>query len=675
MPLYWSVAIDAPLDQVLTYLAPDSLGPLQRGQSVIVPLGKKRNVHGVLISSQEDAPETKFAIKEIISVHPERPIIPEPTLKWLEWLSNYYIFPLGLVIELTFPPLDKATSKNKTRKSSVTPLVERTGALNLTEEQEETFNNISRFTDFSAHLIFGVTGSGKTEVYLRLLQNCLESGKSGIVLVPEISLTPQLINRFMARFGDQVAVIHSQLTERERTNNWWDFVEKKKNILIGARSAIFCPRDDIGMIIVDEEHEASYKQDEKLKYHGRDSAVMLAKFLNCPIILGSATPSLETWKNILDKKYHLHQMTRRVSNRPMPTVVVVDLKEAKEKRTLTDLPFWMTEELFKKITFSLENKEQVALFLNRRGMAQMVLCPACGHTRECPNCDINLTLHAGSHMICHYCDYHENFKPKCPDCLEGELQSVGLGTELVEQDLQKLFPEARLARADRDEITNRLDLEDLISRMEKHEIDILVGTQMIAKGLDFPKLKLVGLLLADVGFNFPDFRSTERSYQLMTQMSGRAGRHVAENEAPGEVVIQTFNPAHPAIVYSQNETFENFALAELEARKSLNYPPEGKLIAFKILGETLDSAQRTAEILARRGQMLKEKFAQYADVEILGPAQAPLAKLRGKFRHQLLLKGSQHQVLNSLARQMVGTEDWIPAKVKVAIDVDPLNLL
>lgn len=692
MPSFWSIAVNAPMREPLTYSSNEDLPPLRRGQSVIVPLGTRKANGVVLGPAKPPSEELLEKIKNIISVHDERPDLPEAYVAWLEWIASYYIYSPGSVFESVFPALNKSTSKNKTRKTSVIPNVERTNFLDLMPEQKIVFEKISSQKNFSTHLLFGVTGSGKTEVYLRLLQDCIAQGHAGLVLVPEISLTPQLIHRFVGRFGDQVAVLHSQLTDRERTNQWWDFVNKKKNILIGARSALFCPRDDLKLIVVDEEHEASFKQDEKLKYNARDCAIVLAKNLNCSVVLGSATPSLESWKNAIDGKFFLHKMQQRVSDRPLPTIEILDLRKEKEesdtlkkapsqsatsvfKTSKAELPFWLTQKLYEKIYLSLEAKSQVALFLNRRGMAQLVICPSCGHTRECPNCDINLTLHAHHHLVCHYCDYHENFKTKCPDCLEGELQSIGLGTELVENDLRRLFPEARLARADRDEITNRLELEELITNMENHEIDILIGTQMIAKGLDFKNLNLVGLLLADVGFNFPDFRATERSYQLITQMSGRAGRHVGPDEAPGQVIVQTFNPEHPALDFAKNKTFEEFAAFELNLRNMLKYPPVGRLICFRIMADSLQAAQEASRLLSRRAEALKEKFSIYSEVEILGPTEAPIAKLRGQFRYQILLKGLQHNVINQMARQILGQEDWLPKKSKVVVDVDPLALL
>lgn len=679
----WKVAVDAPLLEALTYTQLPDVTEIQRGKLVTVPLGSgNRAVKGLILGPSEPS-TAKFEIKAIRETDERYPLLPEHFIKWLEWLAHYYLHPIGRVASLAYPPLDKKEKARKSKRPSVVPNLESDTPPALTEEQKTCLETISTFKTFSSHLVFGVTGSGKTEVYLHLLEKVLEEGKSGIVLVPEISLTPQLIQRFARRFGDKIAALHSQLTDRERTDQWWDIIEGRKSILVGARSALFCPLKNIGMIIVDEEHEPSYKQDEKLKYHGRDAAVMLAKLSNCPIVLGSATPSLESWKNAQEGKYHLHYLKNRVANRALPEISVVDLRLQKSsdetqqliKEKYSHLPFWMSPQLYDQILATLAEQNQVALFLNRRGVAQMVICPACGHTRECPNCDINLTLHSQSHLVCHYCDYHENLKDKCPDCKEGHLDAIGLGTELLEKDLAALFPDKRISRADRDEIQNRSELESLISDMESGEIDILVGTQMIAKGLDFAKLKLVGLVLADVGFNLPDFRATERSFQLITQMSGRSGRHVKEGENPGAVIVQTFNPEHDSLVFAKNHDFEGFANHELNIRTQLNYPPVGKLLGFRIQGSRLGVVQNAARLLAKRAQTLKLQVPQYESIEVLGPAEAPLAKLRGQFRFHLLIKGNQASVMNSFARQTLGDEDWLPPGVRILVDVDPINLL
>lgn len=671
------VAVDAPLLENLTYLQ-NSEFKVQRGDIVNVSLGK-RNVKGYVINetSRNLVEDSKFKLKEVISIDEQWPKLHDPFLKWLEWVADYYIHPLGQVIQLSFPPLSKTTKARKSSRAPVVPILEKTKRPVLTAEQKKCVDAIDLENKFSVHLIHGVTGSGKTEIYLQLFEKCIEQNKKGLFLLPEISLTPQLVHRFVERFGDQVAVLHSQLTDRERTNQWWEIIEGEKKILIGARSALFCPVKNLGLVVVDEEHESSFKQDEKLKYHGRDCAVMLGKFSDCAVILGSATPSLESWKNAQEKKYSLHSLVQRVANRPLPTIEIVDLRLEKEnQKRLNILPFWLSMAFYQKMLIAIENKEQIALLLNRRGMANTIFCQSCGYTAECPNCDISLTLHAKSHLVCHYCDYHQNYNLKCPECPSGELTALGLGTELIEQDLQKLFPDLVIARADRDEIQSRTDMENLIADMENEKINILVGTQMIAKGLDFPKLNLVGLVLADVGFNLPDFRATEKSFQLITQMSGRSGRHVLQSDTAGQVFVQTYNPDHESLTYAKSHDYLGFVQCELQARAPLNYPPYQKMISFRIQSMSQDLAQQTVQQIKLRAQSLIEKFPDhYKDLQILGPAAAPLAKLKNNYRFHMIIKAEKNSALNSFARRVLADQKWVPAKVKVIVDVDPVSLL
>lgn len=671
------VAVDSPLEN-LTYLQNEAFA-VARGDVVDVPLGA-RTVRGVVIKTFEEDESVvntyNYELKCIANLNNELPKLSEPCLRWLEWVSEYYFYPLGKVVQLCFPPLNKTSKNRKSQRPEVTPHVAPKEQHKLNFEQQNCADAIWARKEFSTHLVHGVTGCGKTEIYLELFEKTLKEGKSGIFLLPEISLTPQLIRRFSERFGDQIAALHSQLTHRERTNQWWDMIEGRKKILIGARSAIFCPIDNLGLIVVDEEHESSFKQDEYLKYNGRDCAIMLGYFSKCPVVLGSATPSLDSWKNAIDKKFTLHQIKNRVKNRPLPDIQVVDMRLEKEiEKQSLEKPGWLSQKLYNDMYEALAKKEQVALLLNRRGMAQTVFCPDCGHTVECPNCDISLTLHANAHLVCHYCDYHQNFKTKCPDCQTGELVNLGLGTEKVEEDLKRLFPDKTIARADRDEVSSRLEMEELVKKMENSEIDILIGTQMIAKGLDFPNLKLVGLLLADISFNLPDFRAAEKSFQLITQMSGRSGRHILENESPGKVIIQTYNTEHESIVYAKNHDYEGFVRVELENRKQLNYPPFHKLAALRIESPDLDKVKATSSQLLQRAQALKEKFSGFSDIEVLGPAAAPIAKLRNRHRYHLLLKCAQPKVLNQFARKLIGNSKWIPKQTKVIVDIDPLNLL
>ncbi len=662
----FEVAVDAPINAALTYLAPADGTTIKRGDSVKVPLGK-RFVEALILRTTTDP--TKFNLKSISGKNFEKPTLPDAFLSWMEWLAKYYSHPIGQVTRLAFPPLKKETKPRKSKKSPVIPDVEISKNLSFTQEQEQCFKEISAFSGFNVHLLHGVTGSGKTEVYLQLLNETLKANKSVLILVPEISLTPQLLSRFVARFPDKVAVIHSHLTEREKTNQWWLAHENKKPILLGARSALFCPRENLGLIIVDEEHEPSYKQDEKLKYNARDAAIMQAKLFDCPIVLGSATPSLESWHNVNQNRYHLHQMKKRVLERPMPNIDVVTLR--KEDKS-SSLPFWLSPQLYDEIGQALKNKTQTALFLNRRGVAQFVQCYDCAFTYECPNCEISLTLHHKADLVCHYCNYTTHFKETCPECQSDKITAIGLGTEQVENDVKKLFPDARVQRADRDEISSREEMEDLILKMENLEIDILIGTQMIAKGLDFPALNLVGLILADVGFHLPDFRASERSYQLITQVAGRSGRH---SETPGKVIVQTFNPKQECLQFALHNNFHGFAEHELLLRSELNYPPYGKLALVRFIGNTFDSTQQKAEQFNSLLLSLKNHRSIYKDIQILGPSPAPMTKLRNKYRFHLLLKSPKSQLIQAMAKELLPDFSKGSGSVKVQIDIDPYNML
>ncbi|MCM2280223.1 MAG: primosomal protein N' [Bdellovibrionaceae bacterium] len=677
---FWKVAVDAPLPEPLTYRIPSQLEGhplLKRGMSVRVPLGR-RSALGVLLSDEAES-DVPFQIKDITEIlEGTRPRLPEPFLKWLEWVSRYYLHPIGQVVECAFPPLKKAESaRQKSRKGPVTPRLDAVAPPSLTAEQNQVVQAILSQPGFGAHLLHGVTGSGKTEVYIRLLENLIAEGRQGIVLVPEISLTPQLTQRFVRRLGDAVAVIHSGLTPREKTDQWWAMVEGEKKVLIGARSALFCPVENLGLIIIDEEHEGSFKQDEKLKYHARDAAVVLAKQYACPIVLGSATPSLETWTNATSGRYRLHEMKKRVEDRPMPTIEIIDLRTERDERKQAeanhDLPFWLSGTLYSALRETHESKKQSALFLNRRGVAQSVVCPACGFVPECPNCEVSLTLHGKNHLLCHYCEFHQTLGPVCSDCREGEPRPLGLGTELVESDLIRLFPGARVARMDRDEISTREELEDAIAQIESGEVDFIVGTQMIAKGLDFPNLILVGLVMADIAFNLPDFRASERAFQLLTQVAGRSGRHVEDK--PGRVLIQTYNPDHPSIQFTQAHDYAGFARFEMSFREQLQYPPFWRLAAFRIVGLDFEKTQRTASLLRTRAELLQAQQIAYQKIELLGPAPCPLGKLRNNFRFQFLVKSADAANMGRFCKQLLADGDWIPSAVKVSVDIDAMNLL
>lgn len=683
----WSIAVDAPLGP-LHYLVPEGfdrsvVGP---GRSLLVPLGR-RNVAGLMLRIESTAPEG-VKLRTAIQPIPDRPPLSATYLNWLEWVSRYYVYPLGQTASLIFPPLPKGGGRRKSKKGAVVkPADGQTDhSVNLTATQQAIVEKVlpagtQKLSEFQTHLLFGVTGSGKTEVYMELIARVTAAGQQALVLVPEIALTPQLIERFARRFGDNIAVIHSHLTPREKTDNWWAAVNAEKSVLIGARSALFCPIPNLGIIVIDEEHEASFKQDDSLRYHARDAAVMLAKISQIPIVLGSATPSMESWHNATTGRYQLHRLPQRAKASQLPSIEVIDMRETRDRdRQLgqreNGRPFWASSQLLSALSETLERNEQSALFLNRRGIAQSVVCPACGHSPACPNCAVALTLHGRSDLICHYCDYHESLREHCSKCHEGEPKPLGLGTELIERDLARLFPTARLLRMDRDEIQTREDLENAISSIEKREVDILVGTQMIAKGLDFPGLTMVGMVMADVAFNLPDFRASERAFQLLTQVAGRSGRHL--HDRAGRVLLQTYNPDHPSIQYTLAHDFEGFAAYELEFRKPLDYPPAGRVAAIKLSGPSHDETEHAAFMIAQLARkMVTSLEGTASEIAVLGPAPAPLARLRNQYRFQLLLKSKGlGSPISSLCRSLSESlAHHISPKVKVGFDIDALHLL
>ncbi|MBE8221343.1 MAG: primosomal protein N' [Bdellovibrionales bacterium] len=674
----YQVAVFAPLKESLTYSYLKS--DLHLGQLVSVPLGR-RLVQGLIIKKNDSSAEknNKFKIKEISKIHETDYKITKNYLSWIKWISNYYIYPIGMTCKLAFPPLKASIRKSK--KKSPTPQTKLQKPPVITSDQSKVIKDIKKYKNFNTHLLFGVTGSGKTEIYMQIIQKVIEEKKQVLLLVPEISLTPQLIQRFTSRFPDQIATIHSQLTPREKTNQWLSISLKKKSILIGTRSALFCTIPNLAYIIIDEEHEQSFKQEESLRYHARDAAIVRAKIEDIPILLGSATPSLESWKQAQDKKYLLHTLPNRISSQPLPPVNILNLcKESKEidvkKKPQSfnkekNIPFWLHKDLLQAIKITLEKKEQVALLLNRRGFSSQVLCSKCGYSSECPNCSIHLTLHKKQYLVCHHCEYSESFSSSCNKCLAQDVKAIGLGTEQVEQDLKQLFPSANIARADRDEITKREDYENLISNMEKKNIDILVGTQMIAKGLDFPNLSLVGILLADSSFYFPDFRSNEKSFQLLVQMSGRAGRA----EKKGEVFIQSFNPDHPCLDFVTTQNYIEFTKSELKNRQDFLYPPFNKIALIKVQSLNEYSANQYAKNLANLANQWIKKYDFYKNIVIGGPSPATLFKVRNKYRYQILIKAPDYKILNHFCKELLDNKVKKLSNIKCDIDIDPISFL
>ena len=518
---------------------------------------------------------------------------------------------------------------------------------------------------FSPILIHGVTGSGKTEVYLRALHQVLAAGRRGLILVPEISLTPQTVLRFREGLPDaSVAVLHSMLTPKQRRDQWRKIQSGNARVVIGARSTIFAPAADLGIIIVDEEHDSSYKQESSPRYNARDVAVVRARMLGIPVLLGSATPTLETLHNARSGKYQLLELPERATKQRLPAVRTTALGAEYYRLDGSGL---ISDDLDTQIRKSLRSKEQIMLFLNRRGFATYLHCFRCGFVLSCEECDITLTYHRREELArCHYCDHRIRVPEKCPDCGMPHLRRSGVGTEKITNELARRYPDANVARLDRDTVTNFQTLQETLQRFGEGEYNILVGTQMIAKGHDFPGVTLVGIINADTGLHFPDFRAAERTYQLITQVSGRAGR----GEQKGRVIIQTFTPDHYSIDCAARLDFSTFVQKEMGFRKTLGYPPFGRVVKIGLQCEDLDK-------LNDEGRKLAEalKASAPAGCRVLGPAPAPIARIQGKHRLQIIMKSPSSRDLHEALKAIETSGPKRRSKVERSIDVDPQSML
>jgi primosomal protein N' (replication factor Y) len=538
------------------------------------------------------------------------------------------------------------------------------GPFSLTPEQQAAVEQIGKAlkaSTFHPFLLHGVTGSGKTEVYLRAVEQSLALGKGAVILVPEISLTPQLVGRFHKRLDREMALLHSGLTPGERYDQWRRVSKGEVQVVIGARSAIFAPCRDLGLIIVDEEHDTSYKQEEGVRYNARDLAVVRAQKQGAVVILGSATPSFESFYNAQQGRYQTLHLPKRVGGGVLPTVEIVDLRK--------EDPGLFSHPLRDALAQNLATGRQSLLFLNRRGFSHAAICADCGAAFTCRRCSVTLTFHARRKaLLCHYCGYHLPAFQICQLCGGGKIRLLGVGTEKVEEEVRRLFPRARVARMDSDVMTQRGAEGRLLCALEQGEIDILVGTQMIVKGHDFPRITLVGIITADVTLHLPELRAAERCFQLISQAAGRAGR----GGHPGRVIIQTFLPEHYAIQRAKGHDFVGFYEAEMKTREALSFPPLTRMVNIRVSSASARAAEQGIERLAKKGHELL-KTLRHA-VEILGPSPAPLYRIRGRYRWQLLLKGERVALLQHLSRSLI-QEGKVLKGARVEVDVDPLTLL
>jgi len=664
--IYIEVAMGLGAEKTFTYsVSPAMSKKAAPGQRVIVPLGNTTRTGFIVGFSDRPA---DFEVKEALDIPDEDPLIPSGLMDLTRWIASYYHTPWGMALSQALPPgLDEgrpARPRKGVHEDEVPYGRESVPVLN--PAQEAAVGGIAGAVNigaFQTFLLHGATGSGKTEVYLRAIEALKGSGKGAIVLVPEIALTPQLVRRFRARFGPEVAVLHSGLTDSQRRSEWWRIRRGEATVAVGARSAVFAPFESLGIIVVDEEHDGSYKQEEGVRYHGRDVAVMRAKMSGCPVVLGSATPSLESYYNAKKGKYTLLELPGRVAGRPMPEVKVVDLRSYPSEYPLTP-------PLVKAAGERLDRGEQALFFLNRRGYSDFLLCRDCGHVPMCPSCSISLTYHKGDGSLkCHWCGGDVRPMAVCPKCGGDRIKYMGGGTERVQKELEKLFDSHKVTRVDKDTVKERGAYSRLLGEVASGESSILLGTQMVAKGHDMPGIGLVGVVLADSGLHHPDFRAAERTFQVVTQVAGRSGR----GDVPGEVVIQTFQPEHYAIRHAAKHDYAGFYEEEIAFRKELGYPPFSRLALLVLKAVKQEKALAGAEAALRHFRLA----AKGSGVEILGPAPAPVKRVRSKYRYFLVLKSPSatklHKVLDAGLKSL--TEKKALSACTIEVDVDPQSMV
>ena len=720
------VAIDLALDRLFTYEVPVELcSDICVGQLLRVPFGH-REARGFALEIKEDGePAADYTIKSVLGIADPAPFFSSEMLKLVRWISDYTCSPIELCLKAAVPAAVLKPNAKPKELLFVEP-VAGFGTKQLTAYQRELSANIQRVgggwvqqlcREFSTTpttlralaakgavkiepraqrrdplagrnfvctkplmlngmqraaldaivganrpiLLHGVTGSGKTEVYLQAIAHELDYGRGAIVLVPEISLTPQTVRRFAGRFGDRVAVLHSALSDGERYDEWHRIRTGMARVVVGPRSAVFAPVKDLGLIVVDEEHDTSYKQDETPRYNARDVAVMRGVFERCKVVLGSATPSLETWLNASRKKYAIASMCARVAGHPMPEVHIINLEE--EAEAYASAPIF-SKFLLDAVAERMHRGEQTILFLNRRGYSRVLECKNCGHVMMCPNCSMAYTYHsADSCLRCHVCGSWTPPPVSCPDCGAHEFSYIGIGTQRAELALRKCFPHARILRMDADSTSRKNSHDDILSKFRAREADILIGTQMIAKGLDFPNVTLVGVLNADASMSMPDFRAAERTFQLIAQVAGRAGRA----EKPGEVYIQTFHPDDFVIQSAAEAAFERFADVELKERQAAGLPPYMKFATALFRAKDGPLALRWAELYAK-------SLARYPGLTVSEAVPPALERAEGWFRYQVQIRAAASKQI-AAAWRWISSARPLPKEIRVALDIDALHVM
>jgi primosomal protein N' (replication factor Y) (superfamily II helicase) len=660
------IAVPAPLFQGFDYLPPAGVDvqTLQPGLRLRVPFGRGRRI-GVLLGTAPQAAVSAARLKRALEILDDEPVLPPDLLELCRWAAAYYHHPLGEVLATALPtrlreggPLRAARSRKTagaTGKTGVSPP--------LNPEQTQALAQVREsFGRFQPLLLEGVTGSGKTEVYLQAISEVVAQGRQALVLVPEIGLTPQFVARFRARLGARLALAHSGLADGERLNAWLAARAGEASVVIGTRSAVFTPLPQLGLVVIDEEHDASYKQQEGFRYSARDLAIRRAQQAGVPVLLGSATPSLESLHNAQAGRYRLLHLSRRAGAAEHPPMHLIDVRGQHLREGLSNA-------LVAHVRRHLEAGGQALLFLNRRGFAPTLLCHSCGWVADCKRCDAHMTLHrAHNRLRCHHCGAERLPEPACPQCRSSDLLAVGQGTERVEKALQELFPGVGLARIDRDTTRRKGALDRLLDEVHSGQARLLIGTQMLAKGHDFPEVTLVGVLNADAGLFSADFRAPERMAQLITQVAGRAGRA----SKPGEVYIQTHQPQHPLLNQLIRAGYRAFAAAALEERREAAYPPYGHLALLRA-----ESVQPAAAMQFLEEAAALARAALPKELELWGPVPAPMERRAGRVRAQLLLQSRTRQPLHALLREWAPQLNQLPAarRARWSLDVDPQDLM
>lgn len=663
-----SVAVPRPLDLNFTYrVTSEQAAQIKKGSWVIVPFGRAKT-HAWVLSEPEPlsalAPDLEpEKIKPILELGDERSNMPPEIFELCRWTHEYYHSPLGEVLNAAMPAsaLGLRSARREARPLADTE-IQAPRLQTLTDLQRQVMGQIEQDHSGKPVLLHGVTGSGKTEIYLHLAKSVLEAGKSVLILAPEIALTPQLHLRFEEALGVRVGLWHSALPDGQRRDQTASLLSGELKVVVGARSAVFAPLQNLGLVVVDEEHDPTYKQEDRVRYHAKDLAIVRANRAGARVILGSATPSLETLERVRQGKFLRVVLAERVKERALPQIEMVSLGE---EEPVEGLQAPLAKKTLQTIQETLTAGQQVMVFLNRRGFAAFLLCDDCSEVSECPHCSISLTVHKRDRQLrCHVCGHAERIPQSCSKCQGVNLRLVGAGTESLEDELPRFLPDAKILRLDRDQVTSNSRLSDVLDRFRRGEANLLLGTQMLVKGHDFPNVTLVVVILADALFRFPDFRAAERSLQVLTQVSGRAGR----GALPGRVLIQTYSPEHPVLdVLSGRRTEEDFLEEERALREALKYPPFGRLARIRMESTEAPEAKLRSQEIAREISRFEAE-----GVEILGPSEAFLEKAKGIYRWDILLKSTQlkqlHQSLLA-ARAKARSRKW-----PILVDVDPSGI-